>query len=215
MSPPGQRVFRQPAGDQRGLTLIELVLTVSIMAIAGTIVTGALTTALRAWQGGFEHGREELVARIVIERLGAQLRSAVASQVKRDGEAAVAFDATGDSLRFVTLAAAGAAPLQVSYTLDARNRLLYRELPWPDKDFFGASKPRREESVPEVTGFEVSVTKASDEQDKAAGVVTGEWTPLDKALPGSVSVEIQVAAGSGKEHLSYKITVPLPTQAAP
>lgn len=209
--------MRRPAigRDQRGLTLIELVLAVSIMAIAGTIVTAALTTALRAWQGGFEHGREELVARIVLERLGAQLRSAVASPAKRGEEAAVAFEATADSLRFVTLDAAGAAPLQVSYALDDRHRLLYQELPWPDKEFFSAGKPRREESVPEVQGFAVSVTKRTAKKNEVPGAVSAEWTALDKELPGSVSIEIQVATGTAAQRRSYKLTVPLPTQAAP
>ena len=149
--------------DRRGLTLIELILTLSILALAGVLVSGALTTSLRAWQSGFSRGREELLARIVVERISAQLRAAVGSPAELTQEPAVAFEAKDHALRFVTCAAAGAAPVQVSYTLEdgpEGGRLVYREYPWPDKDFFGEHRARREEALPTVTGFTVKAKLA-------------------------------------------------------
>lgn len=214
------------ARDRRGLTLIELVLTLTILAVAGALVTGALVTALRSWQSGLRSGREELVARIVLERIAAQLRSAVASRVLQDGEDAWAFDVGDDHLRFVTLAA-GDAPTQVFYGLrdDAGGRhLVYREYPWPDKDFFGAARARREEDVAEVTGLAVKVVKreeaeAADDTTGPAGtpatggVVEEQWGPLDPSPPGRVEIEIQVSDGDGAEPRRYAISVPVLAEA--
>jgi prepilin-type N-terminal cleavage/methylation domain-containing protein len=204
---------------QRGLTLIELILTLSILAIAGTLVSGALTTALRAWQSGFAAGREDLMARIVLERVSAQLRAVVSSPARREGAEAVAFDAGEGRLRFVSLAAAGQTPTQVSYTLEESpdgRHLVYREYPWPDKDFFGEHRARREEQVPGISGFAVSVTRRADEETGGdPSLVEREWKPTDGALPVKVAVELTLGGGAGAEPRSYRIEVPLPTQGAP
>ena len=209
-------------GGASGLTLIELILTLSILALAGVLVSGALATSLRAWQSGFSRGREELIARIVIERVAAQLRAAVASPAKLTQEDAVAFEAKEHALRFVTCAAAGAAPVQVSYTLeDGRDgaRLVYREYPWPDKDFFGEHEARREETIPAISGFAVKVTKHPDDPDSLSGaagaVLPGEWSPLDGILPKSVAVEISLQGAADEEAKVHGVTVTLPSEVAP
>lgn len=213
--------------DRRGLTLIELVLTLTILGIAGALVSGALTTALRTWQSGLRAGREELVARIVLERLAQQLRSAVPAPAKLDEKDAVAFDAGEDRLRFVTMAA-GERPAHVFYSLreDGGGRhLVYREHPWPDKDFFGESKARRQEDVAEVTGFSVKVIKREKKAGAGAdlmdtvgtpaaeqapgAVVEGQWRPEQRELPARVELEIQVRAEGKAEPLSFAVSVPL------
>ena len=212
---------RQLRGDRRGLTLIELVITLTILALAGALVSGAFVTGLRAWQSGLRSGREELVARIVLERIATQLRAAISSPARHDNGDAVAFDAAEDHLRFVTLAAGGAAPVQVSYGLRGGGgdaQLVYREYPWPDKEFFGEGQPRSEEKIPEITGLSVKVVKRTDtsvagEQEDVAP--TEEWSPLDEQLPASVSVEIVVSAAGRQEPRHYQITVPILTRGAP
>jgi prepilin-type N-terminal cleavage/methylation domain-containing protein len=199
----------RPGGDRRGLTLIELVLALTILAIAGALVSGAFTTGLRAWQSGIRSGREELVARIVLERIATQVRATVASPATKDSEDAVAFDAGENYLRFVTLAAAGPAPVQVYYGLAGDGRLVYREYPWPDKEFFGQGHPRREELVAEVTGLTVKVTRRSKDPDSGAEAPLGEWSPLDQEPPSTVTVEIVVGAEGGQEPKRYGITVPV------
>lgn len=216
-------IRRRLRGDRRGLTLIELVLTLTILALAGSLVSGAFVTGLRAWQSGLHTGREELIARIVLERIATQLRAAVSSPAVRNGESAVAFDATAASLRFVTLAAAGPAPVQVSYRLSndgGASHLVFSEYPWPDKDFFGEGRPRREERIEEVTDFSVRVFTRSDDSDidtsapdsKGAGNSPEEWSPLDEKLPASVSVEIVLKPAGRQEPRHYRITVPIPTR---
>lgn len=209
---------RRLSGDQRGLTLIELVLTLTIVALAGTLVSGALATGLRAWQTGLRSGREELVARIVLERIAAQLRSAIVATVKRDSEEVVAFDAGDDFLRFVTLSAAGSAPVQVFYGLRGDGdtpHLVYREYPWPDKNFFSEGRPRLQERVPEVIGFSVKVVKGGERPEEGEAPETGEWNPRDKELPASVSIEIAVSAAGRQDARHYRVTVPILARRVP
>lgn len=204
-------------GDRRGLTLIELLLTLTILAAAGALVAGALTTGLRAWQTGLRSGREELVARIVLERLATQLRAAVDSPASRDGESAVAFAVGEDYVRFVTLAAGG-APTQVFYGMVSDGgppHLAYREYAWPDKEFFADGRPRREERVVEVTGFAVKVKRREEESDDGEAPESGEWSPVDEELPASVSVELLVGAAGLPEPNRYRIEVPVLARRAP
>ena len=211
-------------GDRRGLTLIELVLTLTIVALAGALVSGALATGLRAWQSGLRSGREELVARIVLERIATQLRAAIWTPATRDGEAAVAFDAGDERLHFVTLAAAGGAPARVSYGLSGGGgdrQLVYREYPWPDKDFFGEGRPLREEKVAEVTGFAVKVVRRSDASGEPGAPDGGDapstalWSPIDEELPASVEVQIEVGGEGRAEPLRYLLLVPILVQRVP
>lgn len=217
MSPP------RPARDRRGLTLIELVLTLTILAVAGALVSGALATALRSWQSGLRSGREELVARIVLERIAAQLRAAIPAPARREEKETVAFDAGDDYLRFVT-PAAGAAPVQVFYGIEQGGdgpHLVFREHPWPDKDFFGSSLVLREEDVVEVTGLAIKTVKRVARQPAgmtelgetpaAGGVVEQEWSPDLGELPASVEIEIEVSAGEGAQPRSYSVAVPVLT----
>ena len=209
--------------DRSGLTLIELILTLSILGLAGVLVSGALTASLRAWQSGFAAGRGEVIARVVLERVAAQLRTVVPSTTRLTQQPAIAFEAKEHSLRFVTSGAAGAAPVQVSYALEdgpEGGRLVYREYPWPDKDFFGEHQPRREEAVPEVAGFTVTVVKRPDEEfgeeeQPQPAQVPGEWSPRDQVLPKSVTVDLALRSEGGAEPRSYRISVPLPGQVAP
>lgn len=202
---------------ERGLTLIEMVLTLTILAVAGSLVFGALSTALRAWQGGFARGRDELVARIVLERLAGQLRSVVVAPARRGNEDVIAFDAGEHALRFVTLLGSGRAPAQVSYAIaeeEGASALVYREYPWPDKDFFSAGKPRREERVPEITGLTVTLTRRPDEENATGDQLEGPWSPADGVLPGTVTVEITATQGGDAGPAAYSLTVPLETVGA-
>jgi prepilin-type N-terminal cleavage/methylation domain-containing protein len=207
--------------DRRGLTLIELVLTLTILALAGSLVSGALVIGLRTWQSGLRSGREEQVARIVLERLATQLRAAIASPAKRDGADAIAFDAGEHSLSFVTLAAGGTAPQLVSYRLEeggGATRLVYRELPWPTKEFFAGERPRREEAVPEVTGFSVKTVKRpaeTNQPDAKSEDSTAAWNPLDKELPGRVEIAISVAVAGELAARHYEIAVPILSRKEP
>lgn len=205
-----------PRGSE-GLTLIELLLTLTILAVAGVLVAGSLNTGLRAWRSAQRHGREELVAALVAGRLSAQLRSAVPATAKRDGRDAPAFTIGEDWLRFVTISGADAKPVQVSYSIEGDGedrRLVFRTYPWPDKHFFDESRPSSErlpeEAVEEVVGLSVKGAWRDDDEGGQGGAAAGDWDPEKaKKLPESVTVELQVKGGAGVEPKTSSITVPL------
>ena len=152
------------APRERGFTLIEVLIALTIVALAGVVVYGALSTALTSWSAGIIDSRRSQVAQIALDRISQQLKSTVASTVKKDGRVVAAFTGDDHSIRFVTLGAAGGAPLAaVSYAVedgkDGR-RFVYREYPWPDKDFFEPKDPWTEEEVPEIVDLTFVFRKA-------------------------------------------------------
>jgi prepilin-type N-terminal cleavage/methylation domain-containing protein len=205
---------RPPGRDRRGLTLIELVLTLSILAIAGGLVAGAFTTSLRAWQASATRGREEFVARIVLERIAAQLRATVDTTVKKDEDEFAAFDAGEDHLRFVTLAAGPKYPVHVFYGLEStagKRRLVYREYSWPEKKFFDDPRPLPGgESVPEITGLTVTATRR-EEKTIGTDPTPTEYSPPEEYLPAEVTIKIEVGAEGPSGPKSFEITVPIPS----
>jgi len=205
-----------PRGSE-GLTLIELLLALTILTVAGVLVAGSLNTGLRAWRSAQRHGREELVAALVAERLSAQLRSAVPATVKHEGADKIAFMLTENSLRFVTIAGADAVPIQVSYSIEGGGEdrhLVFRKYPWPDKHFFDESRPSSEkpveESVEEVVGMSAKGKWRPDDQGGQSGAAAGDWDP-EKArmLPESVEVGLEVKGGAGADPKKIGMTVPL------
>jgi prepilin-type N-terminal cleavage/methylation domain-containing protein len=201
-----------------GLTLIELVLALAILAVAGALVSGAFTGALRSWSAGLAAGREELVARVALERIATQLRAAVGSPARRGEQDAVAFDAGDEHLRFVTAAGEGAAPAHVFYGLadcPEGRCLVYREHPWPDKDFFGASRPRREELIAEIAGLAVRVEPRDADAGEDSAPAAREWDPAGREMPGRVTVEIRMRGEGGRGARSWRAVVPILAGSAP
>jgi hypothetical protein len=196
---------------KEGLTLLEALLALTILALSGAIVYSFLATVLISWTSGVERGRKGQVAGIVVDRLGQQLRSAVPARIIESGRKRAAFRGDEDSLRFVTLLPTGLASLrQVSYAVeegDEGPELVYREYPWPDKDFFEEKEPLKEERLPEIVDMEVVLRprKAGEKE----GWSEEEWSPEGEDLPGAAEVLLVVAGAGSKEGRSVKMAVPL------
>jgi len=199
----------------RGFTLLEVLLALTILALAGGIVYSFLATAFISWTSGVDRGRKSQVAGIAIERLSQQLKSAVPARVLKSRIRVAAFDGGEDFLRFVTLLPTGVRTLrQVSYSiLDGEDgpQLVYREYPWPDKKFFEEGEPLKEERLPEITGMKVVLRSREAGQDRTEDAE--EWTPGGKDLPGEAEVQFVVAGtGEGRE---WTVTATVPLLALP
>ena len=207
--------MRRLRSGRQGFTLLEVLLALTILAMAGTIVYSFLATALISWTTGVDRGRTMQVAGIAADRLAQQLKSAVPAGVLKSRLRVAAFDGGEDSLRFVTLLPTGLRTLrQVSYSIEEGEEgteLAYREYPWPDKKFFEEQDPLREERLPEIIGMEVTLRARESEADKTDE--GDEWSPGMKELPREVEVRL-VVAGRGDER-GRSVTVAVPILALP
>jgi prepilin-type N-terminal cleavage/methylation domain-containing protein len=207
---PARRRFRA-----RGLTLLEVLLALTILSLAGLIIYGGLSTSLTSWSAGLVEGRRSQVARIALDRMTQQLKSLVPAVMKEKGQPRAVFEAGDTHLRFVTLLPVGGSSLaQVSYSLEERGEgksLVYREYPWPDKGFFEGGEPVREEVLPEITGLKV-VTRAPEEENDDDSilrrVIPGQQGE-EALFPVEVRIEL-VAAGQGAEgDRTFRADVPV------
>jgi prepilin-type N-terminal cleavage/methylation domain-containing protein len=201
----------QGGKGRRGFTLLEVLLALTLLAMAGAIVYSFLGTAFVSWTSGFAAGRRSQVARIAVDRLSQQLKSAVPARVLKAGKPVAAFAAADESLRFVTLLPTGVRSLsQVSYSIEeggAGPRLVYREYPWPDKKFFEGREPRKEEILPEIIGMKVVLLARDEGQDE--GEEAAEWNPDGSDFPGEVTVTLVSAGEGGGQGKAFTVTIPL------
>ena len=185
------RRSRNPGRETAGLTLLEVMLALTILSLAGAIFYGALNTSLTSWSAGLVQGRRGQVARIALDRMTQQLKAGVPAEVKDGRRKRPAFEGKEESLRFVTLLPVGPYPLaQVSYSMEETGDgriLVYREYLWPDKKFFEEGVPVREETLPEIESLEIVLR--GPEEDEAV---------KEDEFPNLVEVELRVK-GEGEE----------------
>lgn len=201
----------QGGKGRHGFTLLEVLLALTLLSLAGAIVYGFLGTAFVSWTSGFAAGRRNHVARITVDRLSRQLKSAVPAKVLKTGRPVAAFAADEESLRFVTLLPTGVRSLsQVSYSIEEGEggpHLVYREYPWPDKKFFEGGEPRKEEILPEIVGMKVVLLARDEGLDE--GGEAAEWDPDGSELPGVVTVTLVAAGEGGGQGTVFTATIPL------
>lgn len=185
------RRSRSPGRETAGLTLLEVMLALTILSLAGVIFYGALNAALTSWSAGLVQGRRGQVARIALDRMTQQLKSGVPAMMRVEGRKRAAFKGKEESLRFVTLLPVGAYPLaQVSYSMEETGEgkiLVYREYLWPDKKFFEEGEPVREETLPEIESLEILLR--GPEEDESVE---------EDEFPSLVEIELRVK-GEGEE----------------
>jgi prepilin-type N-terminal cleavage/methylation domain-containing protein len=202
---------------RKGFTLIEVLVALTIVALSGVVVYGALTTAFGSWSAGLVAGRRGQVAQIALDRMSRQLKSTVSSTVKKNNRVVAAFDGDGESVRFVTTAPAGGAPIAVvSYSVESGSdgkRFVYREYPWPDKDFWEPKEPWTEEAVPEIVGLAFVFRKAASDlaAEGGAGDEPGEeWKAgQSRDVPAEVEITIIVDGQGPPEERALKSIIPV------
>jgi len=106
------------ASRERGFTLIELVLALSIVAAMLAIVFGGLRVAIRAWQSGeqrtetLQHARS--LSALLSQSLGGTTAYLAASEP--GAQADVLFQGEPDKLSFVTVAPPFPLPAPIAFT---------------------------------------------------------------------------------------------------
>lgn len=223
MSPEDGTVTRRREHPLRrreeGFTLLEVLVSLTILTLALAVTYGAFTTALTAWSAGLDRGRKEQVARIALEMMAQQLKSAIpASITEEDGRRRPAFESGEDHIRFVTVLPVGvdSRPAQVSYSIeqiDGERRLVYREYPWPDKNFFAIGEPVKEEALDGIVGMEITLRSREEtgETEETGTPRNEDEEPRsdEEAVPGGVDISLHL---EGDEDHLYSTSVSLQSE---
>lgn len=197
MTRPG-RDPSQPVGlaGSRGLTLVEVILAVSTLAVIVLLLAGTLRVALRAWESGQRRADSQQELRAVVELLTEALAAAYPyrGRLGESPERVVLFVGEPEEVRFVTTAEplaldAPAAPFHaVTVARADTDRLRVVERLVPAQEPFG-------EGPEAVLSRSVTVFRLQYLDE------TGAW--LDRwdgrtaaALPSAVRVELAVRIGA-------------------
>lgn len=88
-----------PAG--RGFTLLELILTIAILALITGIIGGAFRLVVRSWEKGEAEVEAFRRARLVLDRVGQQLKSTYPYWIEENNDWKIAFNGEAHALDFI------------------------------------------------------------------------------------------------------------------
>jgi general secretion pathway protein J len=195
---------------ERGFTLIELVLALSIVAIMVTMLFGGLRVGLRAWQRGEERAAVLQHARSVTQLLQEALGGIYAYRGRVEeatpGEVLL-FQGEAERLSFVTVSPPMSLPapipfVAVTLSIDAGNApgLAIREKALPNFNPFEAVAP----SVVDPAITAIRFRYLRDE-----GTWEETWDgPVERIVPRAVEVTL-TAMTNGRVQQAPPITVPI------
>lgn len=198
-------------GDDRGLTLLEILLAVAILAVIVLVLVASLRVGARAWEAGERRAAAQQEERAVIELLTEALASAAPYRGRLgDGlDRVVLFQGDREGLGFVTTASplvldAPAAPyhaVTLRLTADGELRLTERLVP--------AEKPFGEEPYVVLSR---SVKELALEYRDEDAAWQSRWDPRDKKrIPTAVRVQLSFRSPGrgGDKAVSFVVPVPL------
>lgn len=200
--------------NQRGLTLLELLIALGLVGLVGMIAVLSLRLASHAWVRGEARLDVAQRGRFLMDLLARELRSALPYMVRLDEkQRVVAFIGTPTSVKFI--AVTGGIPVavpegglrEVTYALDSSG--LYRiEAPASDRHFLEFGRGISVHLEPRVVEFSLQYLKRS------TGTWQENWTPAvmdakstqegdetDPAdrFPGAVAVSLTLLSDEGRE----------------
>jgi general secretion pathway protein J len=197
--------------SDRGFTLIELVLALSILALMMTVLFGGLRVGLRAWQRGEERAEKLEHGRSMTLLLEQTLGGAYPYQGKLDdnGQAQVLFQGEPDKLSFVTTTAPAPFPAPLAFTAVTLSMeggrtpgLAIREKPVPNFDPF-------EEVAPSLVDPTITAIRFRYLRDAEGGSWEETWKGVDeRTVPRAIEATL-TAVINGRTEEQPPITVPL------
>ena len=201
--------MRRPA--ERGFTLLELVLALSIVAVMLTILFGGLRVGLRAWQRGEERAETLERARSMNQLIEQTLAGAYAfqAQIDKNTQARILFQGDAEKVSFVTMSPplpllAGVAFTAVTFSMEAGAAfgLAIREKALPNFDPFETVRPSLVD--PTVTGIRFRYLRDPD-----GGSWEDTWDGAqERVLPRAVEVTLTTTI-NGRVLEQAPITVPV------
>jgi prepilin-type N-terminal cleavage/methylation domain-containing protein len=214
---------RSYAFSTTGFTLIEVVITLTILGFICLIIFGAFRLGLSAWERGESVKDEYQEARIVSQLITQQVKSAVPFKIKpqqAEGDY-LAFEGDARSLRFVSaLAVRGKQPEGLVYARyefkeegSEGGRLILYEEKALNKDFF-AEEPKEERAVSLLEGVSsvrFEYFREEDPLNNQQEEWVEEWNAKDeKRLPKALKMTIIRKNQTGKEEPPITVFASLP-----
>jgi hypothetical protein len=206
-----------------GFTLVEVVITLTILGFICLIIFGAFRLGLSAWERGESVKDEYQKARIISQLVTQQVKSAVPYKIKpqqAEGDY-LAFEGTAHALRFVSsLPVRGKQPEGLVYAKyefkegsSEGGRLILYEEKALNKDFF-AEELKEERSVTLLEGVSSVRFEYFREEDLSNNQQeewVEEWNAKDeKRLPKALKMTILWKNQKGKEEPPITILASLP-----
>jgi general secretion pathway protein J len=196
-APRGRRagLARPGSGRQAGLTLLEVILAVAILAVVVVALAGALRVAVRAWESGERQAAAQQEVRVVVELMTEALAGALPYRGRLgDGlDRVVLFEGEPDAVHFVT----SAPPLVLSspvapFHAVALGRTSSDELRIEEK-LVPTEQPFRE-GTPTVLSR--GVTSLRFQYRDADGLWQDRWDARSAGgIPTAVRVDLSLKAG--------------------
>ncbi|MBU1053889.1 MAG: prepilin-type N-terminal cleavage/methylation domain-containing protein [Proteobacteria bacterium] len=88
--------------NKNGFTLMELMISVTILSLIAVIIGGSIRLGTRAWEKGEAEIETSQVLRILFERMNQKIKSIYPYQIEKDGKTLVAFQGNFETVWFVT-----------------------------------------------------------------------------------------------------------------
>jgi general secretion pathway protein J len=197
--------------SKKGFTLIEVIVTLTILGFILLIIFGAFRLGLSAWERG-ESTREEFqTARAVSQLISRQLKSAVPYKIKTkkaEGDY-LAFEGKAQSLKLVSALPVKAkrsegfvyAVYEFKEEEKGKGKLILYEERVLNKDFF--EEPPKEDSgvtlLEGISEFQFEYLRGEDAEKSQSEEWVEEWNAKEeKALPKSMRISIALEDKNGK-----------------
>ena len=210
-------------GYATGFTLVEVVITLTILGFICLIIFGAFRLSLSAWERGESVKDEYQKARIVSQLITQQVKSAVPFKIKpqqAEGDY-LAFEGDVRSLRFVSaLPIKGKQPEGLVYAKyefkdegSEGGRLILYEEKALNKDFF-AEEPKEERAVSLLEGISsvrFEYFREEDPLNNQQEEWVEEWKAKDeKRLPKALKMTIIRKNPKGEEEPPLTVVASIP-----
>jgi prepilin-type N-terminal cleavage/methylation domain-containing protein len=203
---PPRLVFPRTSrpGDPAGFTLVELMVTIAILALVAGVVAAAFSGGLSVWDAAQNFDRPRMEALIAIETFEREIRSSIPFY-------AIAFSGDGEGLKFCRIVGGKTHSdmpgtiEEIGYRFDREAKTVCRssrEFPWT-----GMATPGVETVLHDVLEFHVYYADRVEE-----GHVNlewkGWWKPHRERLPAAVAVQVVLAQRGGTVKISRTIYLP-------
>ena len=195
---------------ERGFTLLELVLALSIVAVMLVVLFGGLRVSLRAWARGEEQAESLQHGRGLNQLVEGALAGAYPFQGKLDQNATpqLFFVGEAERLSFVTVSPPIVLPTPVAFTAvtlstegGSNPGLTIREKALPNFEPFEEVQPSLVD--PSVTGIRFRYLRGSD------GAWEDTWdVTQEQSLPRAIEVTL-IARVNGRSQEQPAVTIPI------